>query len=115
MKGNKHREEYTAFVLLDTLPFTSISARRAARKIVAATRHGSAEVILSIQAQMMATFHGLFPGITSDIMAFTNRFLPSSDSTGTQSYTGRESQTSLSQSFLTALGRRAAKMYNEEA
>jgi short-subunit dehydrogenase len=115
MKGRKHREEYTAFMLLDTLPFTSISARKAARQIVAATRRGSAEVILSIQAQVLATFHGLFPGITTDIMGFTNRFLPGGEGAGTQRYTGKESETPITQSFLTVLGRRAAKTYNEEA
>jgi short-subunit dehydrogenase len=115
MKGRKHREEYTAFMLLDTLPFTSISARKAARQIVAATRRGSAEVILSIQAQVLATFHGLFPGITTDIMGFTNRFLPGGEGAGTQRYTGKESETPSTQSFLTVLGRRAAKTYNEEA
>ncbi|GAC1613555.1 MAG: SDR family oxidoreductase [Ktedonobacteraceae bacterium] len=114
MKGNKHKEEYTAFTLLDTLPFTSISASKAAKQIVSATRRGSAEVVLSIQAQLLARFHGLFPGVTSDIMGFTNRFLPSGEGVGTHSYTGKESETSITRSFLTRLGQQAAKTYNED-
>lgn len=115
MKGSKHREEYMAFVLLDTLPLTSISARKAAKQIVSATRRGSAEVVLSIQAQLAARFHGLFPGITADIMGFTNRFLPGGEGAGTQPYSGRESKTAITKSFLTVLGQRAAKTYNEDA
>lgn len=48
MKGKTHRVEYTLFTLLDSLPFTSISAKRAAQQIVAATRRGSAEIVISI-------------------------------------------------------------------
>ncbi|MFL5628103.1 MAG: SDR family NAD(P)-dependent oxidoreductase [Ktedonobacteraceae bacterium] len=113
LKGNKHQEEYIAFSILDTLPFTSISVRSAAKQIVAATRRGSAEVVLSIQAQVLAYFHGIFPGTTSNIMALTNRFLPSGADAGTESHTGKESETPLTQSFLTVLGQKAARRYNE--
>lgn len=113
MKGSKYREEYTAFTLLDTLPFTSISAKRAAKQIVAATQRGSAEVIISVQAQLLARFHGIFPGITTDIMGLTNRLLPSSQGTGTESHSGIESETTITRSFLTTLGQKASKTYNQ--
>ncbi len=111
----KHRAEYTWFNLLDTLPFTSISAASAARQIVHATRRGETEIILSPQAQLAARFHGLFPGITGDLLALLNRFLPSSsgDDGEKQPWKGSESTTSLSPSFLTVLGERAADRYNE--
>jgi len=111
----KHQVEYTLFNLLDTLPFTSISAARAARRIVRATRQGETEIILSPQAQLAARFHGLFPGITGDLLALVNRFLPSSNGDGTEKepWKGSESTTSLSPSFLTALGELAAERYNE--
>lgn len=113
MKGSKHREEYTAFTLLDTLPFTSISARRAARQIVAATQRGSAEAIISVQAQLLARFHGLFPGLTADILGVADRLLPSSQGQGTDRHSGKESETAVTRSFLTALGQKAVKTYNQ--
>lgn len=113
MKGSKYREEYTAFTLLDTLPFTSISVKRAAKQIVAATQRGSAEVIISVQAQLLARFHGIFPGITANIMGLTNRLLPSSQGTGTESHSGIESETTITRSFLTILGQEASKNYNQ--
>lgn len=113
MKGSKHRAEYAWFTLMDTIPLTSISARRAARQIVDATRRGSAELVITIQAQMLARFHGLFPGLTADILGIVNRFLPSGEGAGTISHMGRESETPITQSFLTTLGQCASRTYNE--
>ncbi len=113
MKGDKHQAEYTWFTLMDTLPITSISARRAARQIVDATRRGKAELVISIQAQILARFHSLFPGLTADIMGIVNRFLPSGDGAGISAHRGSESETAITQSFLTLLGQRASRTYNE--
>ncbi|MHB8597417.1 MAG: SDR family NAD(P)-dependent oxidoreductase [Ktedonobacteraceae bacterium] len=113
MKGKTHRVEYTLFTLLDTLPFTSISAKRAAQQIVAATRRGSAEIVISIQAQLATRFHGLFPGTTADILSVVNRLLPSGEGAGTERHTGKESETPISRSFITALGQQASQRYNE--
>jgi NAD(P)-dependent dehydrogenase (short-subunit alcohol dehydrogenase family) len=113
MKGDKHKAEYTLFTLMDTLPITSISARRAARQIVDATRRGKAEVVISIQAQIIARFHSLFPGLTADLMGVVNRFLPSGEGAGIVAHSGRESETAITQSFLTILGQRASRTYNE--
>ncbi len=114
MKGARHQEEYTWFTLMDTLPVTSISARRAAKQIVNATRLGKAELVISIQAQMLAFFHSLFPGLTADIMGIVNRFLPSGEEAGIAAHSGRECETAITQSFLTVLGQRASQMYNED-
>ncbi len=59
-----------------SLPGISMSAERAADQIVAATKSGRAERILSTQAKLMARFHGLFPGATADILGIVNRLLP---------------------------------------
>lgn len=112
-KGERHKEEYTVFLLADTSPASSISARRAARQIVHATRRGTTELIITIQAQLMARFHGLFPGLTTDLLSVVNRFLPSGEGAGTASYSGKESETAVSQSPLTALGRKAEREYHE--
>ena len=113
MKGSEHRTEYTLFTLLDTLPISSISAQRAARQIVTATRRGTAELLISAQAQIAARVYGAFPGTTTDILSLVNRFLPRG--TGSASYQGKDSETPVTRSFLTRLGQRASHTYNEQS
>lgn len=69
MKGNSYQAEYTWFTLLDTLPVSSISARSAAKQIVYATKRGNAELIITIQAQILAHLHGLLPGFTANLLS----------------------------------------------
>lgn len=111
-KGH-NQAEYSLFSPLSSLPLTSIDGRTAARQIVAATRRGDPELIISLQAQLLARFHGLFPGITSEIMGLVNRALPGPGGIGTRLAKGLESETAVSQSFLTALGERAAGELNQ--
>jgi NAD(P)-dependent dehydrogenase (short-subunit alcohol dehydrogenase family) len=111
VKGQK-MEEYTLFGMLATLPITSTSAEHAARRIVQATRLGESEVILTVQAQLLARFHGLFPGLTSTILSTVNRTLPSAEGTSIERSTGREEKTPLS-NFLTVMGEAAANRYNQ--
>jgi len=111
VKGQKV-EEYTLFGMLATLPITSTSAEHAARRIVQATRLGESEVILTVQAQLLARFHGLFPGLTSAVLSTVNRTLPSAEGTNIERSAGREEKTPLS-SFLTSMGEAAANRYNQ--
>lgn len=115
MKGNKHTQEYALFNLADTLPGLSIAAQRAARQIVNATRRGETELIISAPAQLIARLHGVFPGFITDILTLTDKFLPGGKGAGTASYLGKQNETPLSQSFLTRLGQKAAKNYNEQS
>ncbi len=91
-------------------PGLTMSGERAARQIVGATRRGEAERVLTTQANMLALFHGVFPGLTSDILAVVNRLLPQSRG-GTEKHLGAESSVHRSRalSTLTALGRSAGK------
>jgi NAD(P)-dependent dehydrogenase (short-subunit alcohol dehydrogenase family) len=110
----KHRAEYAWFAIGDSLPVTSMQAERAARQIVSAMKRGDAQVVLSIQAQLAVLFHGLFPGLTSDIAAAVNSWLlPGPGGIGTESVKGKDSQSSLAPSLLTALTERAAVRNNE--
>jgi short-subunit dehydrogenase len=113
MKGSKYHQEYTLFTLMDTLPVTSISARRAARQIVKAVEYGSAGLVITTQAKILARFHGLFPGLTSDILGFINRFLPTGNGADTSAHLGSQSETAITQSLLTVLGRLSSRIYNE--
>jgi short-subunit dehydrogenase len=111
MKGQKVKE-YTLFGMLATLPITSTSAEHAARRIVQAARLGESEVILTVQAQLLARFHGLFPGLTSAVLSAVNRTLPPAEGTDIERSAGREEKTPLS-SFLTSMGEAAANRYNQ--
>ncbi len=113
IKGEQHRTEYALFTLLDTLPASSISVRRAARQVISATRRGSAELFITIEAQLASRLYGAFPGFMTDLLGIINRFLPTSEAKGTASYTGRESESPLSRSSLTSLGQKASQDYNE--
>lgn len=78
-KGD-YEQEFTWFSLGSSLPLITIDAQRAARQIVQATRRGEAERILSLPANILAKAHGLFPNLTSDIMALADRYMLPQDS-----------------------------------
>jgi NAD(P)-dependent dehydrogenase (short-subunit alcohol dehydrogenase family) len=109
----QHRAEYTWFNLGATLPITSMSARRAAKTIVGAVRHGRQDLVLTPQAKLLALVHGIFPGITSAVLSVINRLLPGPGGDGARKHTGEESETPVSESFLTALGRKPAEKLHQ--
>ena len=108
-KGDREHEALW-FSLGATLPGISMSAERAARQIVEATRRGDAEKILGTPANLLARLHALFPGSTADILGWVNRImLPGGTDKGRRR--GRETgvlSTPL-MTALTVLGRRAAR------
>ncbi len=114
--------EFTWFSLGATLPFISMDAERAAQQIVEATKRGEAERILSIPAHWLASFHGLFPGLTSDLLGLVSAtLLPAASEAGIGIARGMEVQVALSPAraevlhLLTTLGRRAAERFNQYA
>lgn len=109
----RHRAEYTWFSISDSLPLTSISATRAARRIVKACQQGEAEVVLSIQAKLAVKVHGLFPGLTADLLGLVNHLLPGPGGIGTAQAKGEASQSALSPSWLTTLNEQAAEENNQ--
>jgi short-subunit dehydrogenase len=109
----QHRKEYTWFALGDALPGPSMSAERAARQILDACRYGKAEVVLSLPAKAAVTFHGLFPGVTTDLLGYVNRLLPGPGGIGEESAQGYESESALAPSLITRLSDRAARRNNE--
>jgi hypothetical protein len=93
-----------------------MDAERAARQIVYATKRGEAERVLSTPATLAARFHGLFPGLTADVLAMVNRLLPSGDHVGTDQSPGRDLDGSIRSRIydtVTTLGRSAAQRFNE--
>jgi NAD(P)-dependent dehydrogenase (short-subunit alcohol dehydrogenase family) len=100
------------FGVSSSLPGITMEGSRAARQIVSATRRGDAERILTTPAQMLARFHGLFPGATVEILGLINRLLPSGHN-GKTARRGSELRALRSPilSALTMLGRMAARRY----
>ncbi len=109
----QHCAEYAWFSLSDSLPFLSISAEAAARRIITACEYGDPEVILSLPAQLAVRFHGLFPSLTPDLLALANELLPGPGGIGTQSAPGRESSSAVSPSWATVLSDQASVRNNE--
>jgi NAD(P)-dependent dehydrogenase (short-subunit alcohol dehydrogenase family) len=108
----KHRSEYAWFSISDALPGLSISAEKAARRIVAACRRGDAEVLFPVTARVAAVVNAVAPGVTAGLLATVDRLLPKPGGAGGRRK-GSESQSSLSPSWLTHLGDRAAQEYNQ--
>ena len=108
----QHEAEFGWFAVSGTNPLASISARRAAQKIVSATCTNRTELTISWQAKLLAEIHGIAPSLTQDALALVNRLLP--DAAGsTVKKAGHESQSAVTRSPLTALGKRAARRYNQ--
>jgi len=111
----RHRAEYAWFSISDALPFVSMDASRAARRIVEACRRGTAEITLGVPAKLAARLQGLWPGLTADLLGVINRLLPAADGIGAREARGADSGSALSPSWLTVLGDRAAARNNEVA
>jgi short-subunit dehydrogenase len=111
----RHRSEYAWFSISDALPGLSISAENAARRIVAACRRGDAEVLFPITTRVATVANAIAPGLVARLSSTVNRLLPSAKGSPGGRRKGSESESSLSPSWLTRLGDRAAHEYNQIA
>jgi NAD(P)-dependent dehydrogenase (short-subunit alcohol dehydrogenase family) len=114
-QGQQERE-FTWFALGATLPLISMSAERAARQIVRATRRGEAERILSLPANLLGRLHGLWPGTTTNLLSVIHHLLPGPDGAHSTSAPGMEVQQRLHSRLLntlTGLGRTAARRLHQ--
>ena len=75
-KGD-HAAEYKSFTGATKLPFASISAKRAARKILAACRRGQPALVMPMPARALIIANALFPNLTALIFKIVNKRLPS--------------------------------------
>jgi NAD(P)-dependent dehydrogenase (short-subunit alcohol dehydrogenase family) len=111
-KGN-NEAEYAWFSISDALPVISMSAKRAARRIVEACLCGEAEVVLSLPAKAAVKLHGLFPGTTTDVLGLMNVLLPPPGGIGSDVRSGKQSSSSASPSWITTLNEQAAQENNQ--
>jgi NAD(P)-dependent dehydrogenase (short-subunit alcohol dehydrogenase family) len=106
-------KEYAWFAISDSLPIASISAQSAARKIIDACIHGEAEVHLGITAKIGAVVQGCAPGATAELLSVINRYMPESLPGLPPPQKGWQSQSPISESFLTKLTKDAEIANNE--
>jgi short-subunit dehydrogenase len=113
-KGHQQLESVW-FGIGASTPGLTISANRAARQIVKAVKQNRAQRTLSTQANLLAMFHGLFPGLTVELMSWANRLMPPPSGQpelqrGKEIYEGMNSRIL---DFATAMGRKAGERYNQ--
>lgn len=110
----RHRQEFASFHTADSLPVISINARRAARQIVDACRHGDPELVITPAARAAVLFNALSPTATARLMAAIDRILPApAEFHGDQTRTGWQSVSAVAPSRVTTLSDRASLENNE--
>ncbi|HEV8577713.1 MAG TPA: SDR family oxidoreductase [Thermoanaerobaculia bacterium] len=72
----KREEELAWFAVGGALPPSSMSGRRAARRILEACRYGEPSLILTPQARAAAALSALAPNLTARVMELAARLLP---------------------------------------
>jgi NAD(P)-dependent dehydrogenase (short-subunit alcohol dehydrogenase family) len=74
-KGD-HAAEYKRFTAASRLPFASISAERAARKILAACASGRPALVMPMSARFIIMANALFPNLFGQMTKMANACLP---------------------------------------
>jgi NAD(P)-dependent dehydrogenase (short-subunit alcohol dehydrogenase family) len=108
-----HEDEFTWFAVSDSLPLLSVSAERAAAKIIDAARHGDASPSVGVQSRILIVLDALFPELSADLLGWIDRMLPGKAVGGDQVQSGWESRSRWAPSVLTRLTDKAAIRNNE--
>ncbi len=110
----QHAREFAWFSLSAAMPFLSINASRAARQIVAATRRGQPELVITLQARALILAQAVAPNLLARILQIANWLLPRyANNVGRLRRKGYESQSRISPSRLTQLADEASHQFNE--
>jgi hypothetical protein len=112
VKG-QHRKEYAWFMLSDSIPGTSMNARRAAREIVDACADGKARITVGFPAKLAIAMKIIAPEALSYLMGASNSRILPAPSANQESAKGSESESPLTESVLTRLTR-AAEVRNNQ-
>jgi NAD(P)-dependent dehydrogenase (short-subunit alcohol dehydrogenase family) len=113
-KGN-HRDEFTWFVISDSLPIASIDARRAAAQLIDACRYGDPDLVITWPAKLAIIANAVMPEAVAFMMSLTNQMvLPGpAENAGPGAHSGWQSLSARTPSRLTKLTERAAAENNE--
>ena len=109
----QHKYEYTWFGLGASLPGFTMSVPTAVERILTAVRRGDAVALLDLKTHLATRLHGLMPDSTVTALGLVNRLMPAPSPDGDRLLPGHQTETPLTQSFLTAMGREAAERYNQ--
>jgi NAD(P)-dependent dehydrogenase (short-subunit alcohol dehydrogenase family) len=117
----RQEAEFAWFGPAASLPVLTMSAERAARKMVDGVLAGRPHVVLTPMAKVGIRVHGVAPSTTVRLVGVVNRLLPDNpaDADARQATLGRQAWRGLSRGAasvvgtLTALGSRAARRYNQ--
>lgn len=113
IKG-QHELEYAWFAISDSTPGLTISAERAAAKIIEACRYGDPELTLTVPAKLAVRMNHVAPATMARAIALANRLLPGpAGKEGDRHRRGHQSETRMT-AVATVLTRRAAVANNEE-
>jgi len=74
-KGD-HQREFEWFAALDNMPLLSMSADKAAKKILNAVVDGQSEIVLSIPGRVRMIVADVFPELANGLMVLATRLLP---------------------------------------
>lgn len=110
--GN-YEDEYRWFKISDSLPFLSMHAEEAAKKLLNACRRGDPEYIMTIPAKVASLVHGISPSLFIRLSELTNRLLLPEPEENTLRVKGFETQYEYNQSPLTRPTDKAARRNNE--
>ena len=113
-KGD-HDAEFAWFGTASGLPLISMSAERAARKILAACRRGQSSLTLTLAARLAIIGNAVAPNVTGFMMKMVNHFLPGPvEASGDQLQSGWQSRSPHFPSrWLTGLADAAIEQNNE--
>lgn len=109
----QNEEEAAWFTVSSSAPLATISAERAAAQVLRACRDGRAHIVLSVPAKVVSLIHGVAPGMTADVLAMINGWLPGPGGIGAQRAKGHESRPEWLPGWTTHLGDQAAVRNNE--
>ena len=117
--GGDQEAEYRWFALNSSAPYpVAISAERAARTIVRATRRGQAECTYPLSAVIVARLSGLLPGATMSALTLVDQIMPGPPRQPAGTRSGAAVETGMEAPVLhaaTVLGRAAAEEYHQVA
>ena len=109
----RNEAEYTWFMVSETLPFLSVSASAAARRIVDGCARREANIDIGLPAKLATRLHGVAPGMVTRGMEIAARLLPRAGENQKLPIRGAMSETGITHSPLTALGRKAEIELNQ--
>lgn len=113
VKG-RHESEYAWFAAAASMPFLSMDATSAARKILRACRYGERRLTVGLPARIAVVADTLLPELMPDLMSVVNRLMPDSEPLlGDTTRTGWDSLSSTAPRLLTARADRVVAEHNE--